>query len=484
LFLRFAYVPAPFSIYDGIRKVPPASIIRFPLQTLTETPETIRYWFAEDVAAAGHSDPFHGTVEEALARLDELLLDSVRLRMVADVPVGAFLSGGIDSSLVTSAMQRAGASPAKTFSIGFGDRHFNEAPYAAAVARHLGTDHTEAYVSPADAMAIIPQLPPMYDEPFGDSSQIPTFFVARLARQSVTVCLSGDGGDELFGGYTRYVWGLRRWRAIRMLPKPARHALAAALERVPAERWDRWIAASSAFGSRLGSSPGEKVHKLARVLRANSPERIYEMLVTFWHRGSPVAVPDPIDSRLAFIDAATNSRLTDFASQMMFLDLISYLPDDILVKVDRATMAVSLEGRVPLLDPRIIEFAFRLPMSWKIRGMTGKWLLRHLLYKYVPRKLVHRPKMGFGIPLGSWLRGPLRDWAESLLAVPRLQREGYLDAAPIRARWSDLLAARGTPHFDLWNVLMFEAWLDASSARTPLASASMMAGDCAVSVPP
>jgi asparagine synthase (glutamine-hydrolysing) len=360
-------------------------------------------------------------------------------------------------------MQARSDRPVRTFTIGFQDPSFDESSDARRVAAHLGTDHTELRMSPAEAREVIPRLPEIYDEPFADSSQIPTFLVSRLAREHVTVSLSGDGGDEVFGGYNRYVWAAAVWRRFGWMPAGLRRALAGTLLSVSPRGWD-------ALASRLRpllpeaarhQVPGEKVHKLARALRADGPAGLYESLVSHWQ--------DPTTIVLGANGGAASVRLEGPAlpgltRRMMYADTVTYLPDDILVKLDRATMAVSLEGRVPYLDHRVVEFAWRLPLSMRVRDGQGKWLLRRVLDRYVPRELVERPKMGFGLPIGTWLRGPLRDWAESMLDPWRLRREGYLDPAPVRTAWADHLSGRRNRQYELWDVLMFQAWLEATAA--------------------
>jgi asparagine synthase (glutamine-hydrolysing) len=458
-FMRFAYVGQPRSIYERFRKVPPATILSF---CDDGEPAEACYWSLHDVAMRGEREPFRGTVDDALIELESLLTDSVRLRMIADVPLGAFLSGGIDSSLVVSLMRNAGARHIRTFSIGFAEQAYDEAPHAKAVAHHLGTEHTEAYVSAADALEVIPRLPAMFDEPFGDSSAIATHLVARLARQSVTVSLSGDGGDELFGGYNRYVAAASWWRGLRLMPRVMRRVAAGSIAALSPDRWQRSIdVAGSLIPRRLRvRAAGEKMHKLARVLRADDATAVYANLTRHW-QNAPELVLGARESASPADHAGAASLRAD-ARRMMYLDMTSYLPDDILVKVDRATMAVSLEGRIPLLDPRVIELAWRLPVEWKVRGGEGKWLLRKLLYKHVPQSLVDRPKMGFGLPIDAWLRGPLREWAEALLDEDRLRREGIFEPAIVRKRWREHLDGRGLHHADLWNALMFQAWLEAS----------------------
>ena len=447
LYLRFMYVPAPFSIYEGIAKLMPGTIVT--LDPGTRQTRTTVYWSARDAAIDGVRNRYRGSEEEASHELEALLRDSIRIRMVADVPLGVFLSGGVDSSLVTALMQAESATPVKSFSIGFDDIGYNEAPFAAAVARHLGTEHTELIVHERDALDVIPRLAAMYDEPFADSSQIPTHLVSALARRHVTVSLSGDGGDELFGGYNRYFVGQRLLHWVARTPRRTRPALGRALAKVSTRTWDR-------VAPRLG----ERVHKVARMLKANDVDAMYFELVSHWPdivrgRGTGDGGQAPVEDR------ANWPPLDDPIERMMYFDQISYLPDDILAKVDRASMAASLESREPLLDYRLVEFAWRLPLSMKVRGGQGKRVLRRVLYRYVPKPLIERPKMGFGIPLGAWLRGPLRAWAEPLLDDAAIQKYGLLDPAPIRAKWEAHLAGRGDWNYYLWAILMLQVWLGA-----------------------
>jgi len=458
LLLRHNYIPAPYSIYKGIRKLPPGTIL-----TLRGTGEAepVPYWSVRDAAAAGLADPFSGSEAEAADGLDALLREAVGMRMVADVPLGAFLSGGVDSSAVVALMQAQSSRPVQTFSIGFRESGYDEAPFAREVARHLGTDHTELYVSPEDAQAVIPTLPALYDEPFADSSQIPTFLVSQLARRRVTVSLSGDGGDELFAGYNRYFFAQNIWDRIGWMPTGVRQAAAGTLTAVPPRTMD-------ALAQRLGSvlpkhlrhgGVSIKLAKIADIMRADCPDTIYKTLVSHWEQpASLVLGMDGGEPPTALTGKDRWRGLPDFTQRMMYMDLMSYLPDDILAKVDRASMAVSLEARVPLLDHRVVEFAWRLPLSLKIREGQGKWLLRQVLYRYVPREMIERPKMGFGVPIDAWLRGPLRDWAEALLDERRLREEGFFEPAPIRAKWDEHLSGRRNWQYHLWDVLMFQAW--------------------------
>lgn len=462
LYLRHNYIPAPYTIYEGVHKLPPGT--RIVLEEGGASSGPIPYWSAREAAERGVAEPFGGSEDEAIQELDVLVRDSVALRMVADVPLGAFLSGGIDSSTVVSAMQAQSERPVKTFSIGFHEEAYSEAEHAKKVARHLGTEHTELYLTAGETMDVIPRLPHMYDEPFSDSSQIPTHLVSALAREHVTVSLSGDGGDELFGGYKRYLLGRDLWGRIGRVPRPGRRAVGRALAAVPAETLDRRLGGRlSHLAGRYGrnGAVGDKLHKLAGLLSVEGPEAMYHGMVSHWREPASLVL-GATEPPTALTDRSRWADVGDFTHQMMYLDTVSYLPDDILAKVDRASMAVSLEGRVPFLDHRLVEFAWSLPLSMKVRDGQGKWVLRRVLDRYVPRELIERPKMGFGVPVGDWLRGPLRGWAEGLLSEGRLREEGYLDPAPIREKWDEHLSGRRNWQGHLWDVLMFEAWLEAA----------------------
>ncbi|MGZ5257189.1 MAG: asparagine synthase (glutamine-hydrolyzing), partial [Burkholderiales bacterium] len=419
-YLRHNYVPAPYSIYTGIAKLPPGHRIKLTAHD-TGPVRTEPYWSLREAAEAGVANPLDVDDETAVEGLDRLLRDAIARRMVADVPVGVFLSGGIDSSTVVALMQAQSSRPVRSFSIGFAEEAYNEARHAKAVAQHLGTDHTELYVTPQQAMSVIPKLPLIYDEPFADSSQIPTFLVSELARKHVAVTLSGDGGDELFCGYVRYFWGRRIWNRIGRLPYRLRTLTAAALRSLSPSSWNVLFAGMNRLMSStaVGELTGDRVHKLANVLAVSSPDALYHGLVSHWPQPQSM-VHGSREPLTALTDRTQWARLSDFTQRMMFLDAVTYLPDDILVKVDRASMAVSLEARVPMLDHRVVEFAWRVPLSRKNRNDQGKWLLRQVLYRYVPPALIDRPKMGFGVPIDSWLRGPLRGWAEDLLSEHRL----------------------------------------------------------------
>ncbi len=469
LFLRHNYIPAPYSIYRGVSKLLPGTWLCLDAQDLAHRrlPEPCAYWSAREVAEQGGQSRLALSDAEAVDRLDALLRDAIRQQMVADVPLGAFLSGGIDSSLVVALMQAQSAAPVRTFTIGFHEREYNEAEYARAVARHLGTSHTELYVTPEDARAVIPGLPQLFDEPFADSSQIPTLLVSRLARQQVAVSLSGDGGDELFGGYNRYALGQDLWHRMNRLPLGVRRLAAQLLRAVPPRHWDGIFRQLRGVlpGRLRQSAPGDKLHKLAAILEVRDPEQLYHGLVSHWEDPASVVL-GATEPASVLTDPSQWAVLSDFTERMMYLDTVSYLPGDILTKVDRAAMSVSLETRIPLLDHRVVEFAWRLPLSMKIRHGQSKWLLRQVLYHYVPAKLIERPKMGFGVPIDTWLRGPLREWAESLLNESRLKCEGYFDPAPIRAKWAEHLSGQRNWQYPLWDVLMFQAWLEAECRPT------------------
>ena len=468
LFIRHGYVPGPHSIYRRIWKLPPATILEIDAASDQSSFRPEAYWSAEAAAVDGIRNPLPPGDEAATDRLDAILTDAVEIRMTADVPLGAFLSGGIDSSTVVALMQKVSTRPVKTFTLGFREAGYDEAADAARIAKHFGCDHTEFYVEPAEARDIIPLLPALYDEPFADSSQIPTYVVSKLARKHVTVSLSGDGGDELFGGYTRYQWAPSIWERMNRIPAGPRLALARLLTGIP---YGVGSAVSGAVNALLPaaakvSNPGDKLQKLADLLGAESPKALYLNLVSQWNHPE-MLVRDAQEPPTRLSGAGDWNTREEFLNGMMLLDSLTYLPDDILAKVDRASMGVSLESRVPLLDHRVIEFAWHLPHNLKIRQGVTKWLLRQVLYRYVPRELVERPKSGFGVPVHVWLRGPLRDWAETLLDADRLWREGFFNPGPIRAKWAEHLSGRCNHSAQLWTVLMFQAWLEAQGGSEP-----------------
>jgi asparagine synthase (glutamine-hydrolysing) len=455
LLARYGYIPSPHCIYENIYKLVPGCVL-----TLTgdqiharKTPCQEPYWSLHKVAEAGTARPFSGDEKEAGEQLLELLRQSVARQMVADVPVGAFLSGGIDSSLVVALMQAQSHQPIRTFSIGFPQENINEARYAKAVARHLGTYHTELYVQARNLQQVIPRLPCIYDEPLADASQIPTVLLCQLAGSQVKVSLSGDAGDELFGGYDHYRKTQRIWSAIARFPEHFRKQLAGYLKSVANDGLD------IRFNSELTSRILNRLSNLSDLLPAPTDRSLYHLLIS--PNRNPRAWLRETRQRATKSSAfASWENLPELLQRMMCLDFVSYLPDDILVKVDRAAMSVGLETRIPLLDHRIIEFAWSLPASFKQRGNQGKWLLRQILHQHVPRALVNRPKRGFAAPVAQWLRGPLRDWAEDLLGATRLRQEGFFEPRVIREKWQEHLSSKRDWSPGLWHVLMFQAWLD------------------------
>ncbi len=450
-YLRHNYVPAPRTIYQGVRKLEPGRILT--LRAGAEPVES-QYWDARAVGRAGLAAPFALSDLELTDQLEALLKDAVGRRMIADVPLGAFLSGGIDSSLVVALMQAQSAGRVRSFSIGFEEAGYDEAPHAKAVAAHLGTEHTELYVSSAHALETIPRLAEWYDEPFADSSQIPTFLVSEMTRRHVTVALSGDGGDELFAGYNRYFLGAELWRKLGWIPGGLRRGAAGLIGAVPVAGWDRLAAL---LPRRLAlPQAGDKARKFADILGLADAGAVYRRLVSQWEHPE-LLLPGVAEPRGPLWDEALAREFPDLVTRMQLLDVLTYLPDDILTKVDRASMAVALEARVPILDHRVVEFAAHLPLSARIRDGQGKWLLRRVLDRYVPRALIERPKMGFGIPIDSWLRGPLRDWSESLLDPAGLAEAG-LDPAPIRQVWQEHLSGARNWQYRIWTILMLQAW--------------------------
>ncbi|MAM00602.1 asparagine synthase (glutamine-hydrolyzing) [Hydrocarboniclastica marina] len=438
LLLRHNYIPAPHTIYEGIEKLPAGHFVQIRKHQTRAQVQTRSYWQLADHVSYGSAYPLECSDSDAVELLEKTISLSVAGQMLADVPLGAFLSGGVDSSTVVALMQRQSTRRVKTFAIGFDEEGYNEAQYAKEVARHLGTEHTELYVTSRDALELVPDLPNFYCEPFADSSQMPTFLVGKLARQHVAVALSGDGGDELFGGYNPYRFAPRIWGYLSRLPLPLRQLTAGFLSGWPLT---------------------DKLSKLRAVLPAKSKESFYQILMSHWSQ--PNRVVKGADVLPTFMSSPTEWPVTDsFESWMMAIDTAQYMTDDILVKVDRAAMANSLETRVPLLDHRVVELAWRLPLNMKIRGGIGKWALREVLYRHVPRELIERPKSGFSVPLGNWLRGPLKNWAEALLEERRLEQEGYFYTAPVRNMWLDHLNGRRDHSTRLWSVLMFQAWLE------------------------
>jgi asparagine synthase (glutamine-hydrolysing) len=451
LYMRHNCIGGKHSIYKGIHKLLPGHLLTL---TSGQTEPCIwAWWRADDVVRRAAKDPFVGSPEQAVNQLESLLHGAVATQMVADVPLGAFLSGGVDSSTVVALMQAQSSRPVKTFSIGFHEAGYNEAQYAKAVAQHLGTDHTELYVSAKQALDVIPKLPSLFAEPFADSSQIPTYLISQLARQHVTVSLSGDAGDELFCGYNRYQFTSNMWHKLQRVPLPLRRVMARAILAVAPQRWD-------SIGRFLSDERvGDKLHKGAALLGFAAVSDLYNGMRSHWREPDNVVLgahePVPVLEGL-------QSSLNDLSDveYMMALDMLTYLPDDILTKVDRAAMGVSLETRMPMLDHRVVEFAWSLPLDYKLRNGVTKWPLRQVLFRHIPRSLIERPKMGFAVPIDHWLRGPLRDWAEDLLSESRLAQDGYLNPLPIRRKWMEHLCGSHNWQHQLWNVLMFQAWLD------------------------
>jgi asparagine synthase (glutamine-hydrolysing) len=452
LYVRYGYIPAPYSIYHGIYKLPAGGILAIRAGDAGSNAEPEQYWSALDAARRSLANPALSGEEEALSELEALLRDAVGIRMVSDVPLGAFLSGGIDSSVVVGLMQSLSSNPVKTFSIGFHEERHDEARHARAVAEYLGTDHTELYVTPSEAQDVIPRLPEMFDEPFADASQIPTFLVSQLARRSVTVALSGDGGDELFAGYRTYQDGATYFARNRRWPAPLRRMAAACMTGLP----DPVL---RAVLGRAGVAGGDvRLQRMASILGQDATGHAYRAMVSVWEFPEQVA-RSASEPATPFTDPRYTDAVRTEIPAMMLLDAATYLPDDILVKVDRASMAVSLEARCPLLDYRLFELAWRLPMALKRRNGSGKWILKEMAYRLVPRKLLDRPKAGFGVPIQDWIRGPLREWADDLLNPEVLKREGWLNPEPVRSAWDIHLNGGMDMSMRLWIVLMFQAWL-------------------------
>jgi asparagine synthase (glutamine-hydrolysing) len=459
LFLRYNYIPAPHSIYNNIWKLPAGSYLKVSKIDLVNHScnKPIKYWDACKVALqASENQYIFKKDSEAIDSLDSVLQKSIKAQMLSDVPVGAFLSGGIDSSMIVALMQKQSNLPVKTFSIGFSDNNYNEAVYANDVATHLGTDHTELMVSPSDALNVIPKLSHIYDEPFADSSQIPTYLLASLTKRDVTVALSGDAGDELFGGYTRYQHAQSIFDKMKNIPASVKSILTGIENYIPKNYTNQIIdSCSSLFQQQNQVSYSNKFNRFVKLLKSINEIDAYNELLAYW---------DPSDILKNGSDLKVESSSIPLSlnpiDQMMLFDTINYLPDDILVKVDRAAMAVSLETRVPFLDHKVYEFAWRLPFDYKNRGGNTKWLLRQLLYRYVPENLIDRPKMGFGVPIDSWLRGPLKDWAANLLDERKINEQGFFKSEVISKRWNEHISGKKNWHFQLWTVLMFQQWYE------------------------
>ncbi|HCU88607.1 MAG TPA: asparagine synthase (glutamine-hydrolyzing) [Gammaproteobacteria bacterium] len=459
LMMQHFYVPAPRTIYQGMKKLLPGTWLRIEAGDFESDP--VSYWSAADRAVVAAEERQATDPSAAIDALESVLRRTIRDKMIADVPLGAFLSGGVDSSTIVALMQAESMDKVKTFSIGFADERYNEAHEARQVANHLGTEHRELYVTPAQAQEVIPKLPELYSEPFADSSQIPTYLISALARRDVTIALSGDGGDELFGGYTRYLLAEKIWRRLNRIPDPLRFLMGTLTSLLPATKIDNLFQPiKSLLPDRWRYKQlGNKLQKLGIICQSTDPEAVYKTLISMWERPSQVVVGardiDMLQSQPSII-----SRLSSFTERMMLLDLLFYLPGDILTKVDRASMGESLEVRVPFLDHRVVEHAWRIPLNLKVRGNDSKWLLKQVLFRFVPKGLIDRPKMGFGVPIDEWLRGPMRAWAEDLLEERVLADQGFFHAAEVRQTWDQHLSGTVDCQHLLWPILMFQAWLD------------------------
>ena len=458
LLLRHNYIPSPHCIWKNTYKLQPGTILTYELLSKKATVET--YWCPKKIVEESENKRENVNTLQAVDDLESVLSSAIAKQMAADVPLGAFLSGGIDSSVIVALMQAQSEQPIKTFSIGFHDKKYNEAEHAKLVAEHLKTEHTELYVSPEDALEIVPKLAAIYDEPFADSSGIPTYLVSKMAKEKVTVALSGDAGDELFCGYNRYLMTNSLWSKLKRIPVSIRWVMAKLLLLIPPKVWDSiGDFLHKLFPNKIPAYLGDKIHKGAGVLASNSVRQLYRSLVSLWNQPEEVVLHAQ-ESKSIVSDASQQPVLNSDIELMMAIDMCSYLPDDILVKVDRAAMAVSLETRVPFLDHKLIEYAWKLPMDLKIREGKSKWVLREVLFRHVPRKLIERPKMGFGIPLDSWLRGPLKNWAGELLDESRLRQEGYFEVNLVKEKWEEHQSGKRNWSHHLWTILMFQAWLE------------------------
>ena len=462
LLLRHNYIPAPYSIYEDIKKLSPGHYLSVSVSDNAPVIDEKSYWSIKDIFKEGCTKPYSGSYDEVVQDVENLLINSIKQKMLSDVPLGAFLSGGIDSSLIVSLMQSVSSTPVKTFTIGFNEKKFNEAELAKSVAAHLGTEHKELYVTSDDAMNIIPGLSEIYDEPFADSSQIPTFIVSKLAREDVTVVLSGDGGDELFCGYTRYMQTLKDWGQISSQHRPIKDLFWHVVSIIPDSVLEALSKSISPFTGINKASFSHRLKRKAKSHMATSLQTYYRHSESYWDRPESV-VKGAVDADTFLSGTNITDEFGDNYKSLMCLDIGSYLPDDILVKVDRAAMKNSLEGRIPMLDHRLVEYAARIPTDKLVSDGVGKQVLRSILYKHVPKEMIDRPKVGFAVPIADWLRGPLKEWAESLLNKERLDREGYFYSSPIRQKWQEHITNKYDWSFYLWGILMFQSWQDAQN---------------------
>ena len=455
LMLRYGYVPEPYSIYKKINKLPPGTMIS--ISPNGQVGEVQHYWSFTDFASEHQKNPIQLSDANVVDEFERLMVSSIKEQMVADVPLGAFLSGGLDSSSVVAVMQRNSQRPVKTFTVGYNESSYNEAEHAKEIAKYLGTEHTELRISAKQSLDVIPSLPDIYDEPFADVSQIPATLIAKLTSEHVSVCLSGDAGDELFGGYNRYLWTNVMWKWLGMFPASARKPIGQLLNQVPIDLTNRL---HSLINPMLPKSyninnPGDKLHKVSQIFAAQSRDQLYQFLVSQW-RG-PLPLKNIVEPPTFLSQPEKWPVLGSYSERMMAVDTVTYLPQDILVKVDRAAMSAGLETRIPFLDLRLLEFSWRLPINQKIRNGEGKWVIRQLLSRYIPKSLWDRPKQGFAVPIEHWLRGPLREWADDLLAPEKLANDEFLDPRPIRRIWEQHQSGQNM-QYALWNIIMYRAW--------------------------
>jgi len=457
LLMRYGYIPSPKSIYTGIHKLPPSSYVIF--ESHDSIPTIKYYWSLSSVIKDNNDGLCSYDYRSAVQKLDELIGDSVEQQMISDVPLGTFLSGGIDSTLITALSQSRSSGQVRTFTAGFDDKLYNEAHHAKKLAKYLGTSHTELHISPEHALDAIQKMPDIYTEPFADPSQIPTFLIAELTKEHVTVGLSGDAGDEIFSGYNRYVLTERYWKKLNLIPQPIRYLISSSIEKVSPDRLNRTLSSIQKIFAvkHQQANIGEKLHKAAIALRAQTSDELYSSLVNRWQNTDELVIGTSKVQTLS--DCFIHSSEKDIVHRMMETDLLTYLPDDILCKVDRASMFVGLESRAPFLDREVVEFAWGLPLNYKIKDGVGKSILRDVLYKYVPKELIDRPKMGFGLPISSWLRGPLKEWGNSLLDQDRLRKEGFFHAEKVRQKWVQHQSGAFNWQYQLWPILMFQLWL-------------------------